>query len=54
MLLTKPENRITIRMDYCICHGFTEFYKNGKCKECVKYSKLRKIINRKHKETLPI
>ena len=25
---------------FCLTHGFTEFYKNGKCKECVKYQRL--------------
>lgn len=23
----------------CLSHGYTEFYKNGKCKECMKYDK---------------
>jgi hypothetical protein len=27
---------------YCKYHGLTEFYKNRKCKECVKYSRLFK------------
>lgn len=22
----------------CLTHGYTEYYKNGKCKECVKYN----------------
>ena len=30
-------------MKNCLHHGFTEFYKNGHCKECVKYERLRKI-----------
>lgn len=25
--------------DFCLVHGFTEFYKNGHCKECVKHKR---------------
>lgn len=32
-----------IIMGFCLHHGITEFYKNGKCKECVKYDKLCKL-----------
>lgn len=27
--------------NFCIYHGYTEFYKNGHCKECVKYNRIR-------------
>ena len=26
-------------MGFCNYHGYTEFYKNGKCRECVKYQR---------------
>lgn len=42
-------NVIDVRMNYCIHHGFTAFYKNGKCKECVKYQRLQtRLYNRKN------
>lgn len=29
-----------VKYGYCLTHGWTPFYKNGKCKECVKYKRL--------------
>jgi hypothetical protein len=34
------QDMLNVEMNYCIHHGFTPFYKNGKCKECVKYQRI--------------
>ena len=35
----KPKKDSPPIYDFCLVHGFTEFYKNGHCKECVKYKR---------------
>lgn len=37
-------------MNYCLYHGLTEFYKNGKCKLCVKYQRLETLYKNKQKK----
>jgi hypothetical protein len=37
-----------IYLKFCLYHGVTPHYKNGKCKECVKYQRLE--ARRKNKE----
>lgn len=34
-----------IYLKYCLYHGLTEHYKNGHCKECVKYQRIYKMKN---------
>jgi hypothetical protein len=36
---------------YCLTHGYTEVYKNGHCKECVKYQRYwkRRYTMKKYK-----
>ena len=35
---------------FCLHHGFTDFYKNGKCKLCVKYKRLETYYKNKEKK----
>lgn len=34
-------------INFCMYHGMTEFYKNGHCKECVKYKRLQTLNSNK-------
>jgi hypothetical protein len=34
----------TIKKGFCLYHGLTPFYKNNKCKECVKYTRMLKRL----------
>ena len=47
------QKMLSVRMNYCIHHGFVPFYKNGKCKECVKYQRIyTRIQNRINNSSL--
>lgn len=34
-----------IYLKYCLYHGLTPHYKNGHCKECIRYQKVYKMKN---------
>lgn len=35
---------------FCLHHGLTDFYKNGKCKICVKYQRLESFYKNREKK----
>lgn len=43
-------NFIEISRGVCLHHGLTDFYKNGKCKICVKYQRLEAFYKNREKK----
>ena len=43
-------NFITTSKHFCLHHGLTDFYKNGKCKICVKYQRLESFYKNREKK----
>ena len=41
-----------IYLKFCLYHGMTPHYKNGKCKECVKYSRIQNCLKTKENTKL--
>lgn len=46
----KCANFIDISKRFCLHHGLTEFYKNGKCKLCVKYQRMETFYKNQEKK----
>ena len=43
-------NFIETNKHFCLHHGLTDFYKNGKCKICVKYQRLEAFYKNREKK----
>lgn len=49
---TRCANFIMSNIGYCLHHGLTKFYKNGKCKLCVQYQRLETLYKNKDKKEM--